>query len=246
VLSLLPAPRGVYPGTRPGEALPWSSGEPGDPYPHPCCNFDLYRAEEWKLGLDGTETVRLQAILDGVASFHRKLYDAHRALSQELRDRMLVIAGVGSKTLFRLAYRERVFGLWEHMDKETRRVPGDPHREGDGRAPLASAALEDVTIRYVKGVHGGVPNIPNVYEDVFRWLKGKSLELPDSPEGALSQHLGPLDISEAPHLDGTAHRVADDDPGYWSVEAPTPEELQALTRRLAAGEIPEFITTRLL
>jgi pimeloyl-ACP methyl ester carboxylesterase len=38
VLSLLPAPAGIYPGTRNGEA-------------HPCANFDLYNAEEWELGL---------------------------------------------------------------------------------------------------------------------------------------------------------------------------------------------------
>jgi pimeloyl-ACP methyl ester carboxylesterase len=43
VLSLLPAPRGIYPGTRATDTNPWQSQNPGDPYIHPCANFDLYR-----------------------------------------------------------------------------------------------------------------------------------------------------------------------------------------------------------
>jgi pimeloyl-ACP methyl ester carboxylesterase len=38
VLSLLPAPRNIYPGTRAGEA-------------HPCANFDMYDAEQWNVSI---------------------------------------------------------------------------------------------------------------------------------------------------------------------------------------------------
>ncbi|HXU31253.1 MAG TPA: alpha/beta fold hydrolase [Thermoanaerobaculia bacterium] len=246
VLNLLPAPRGIYPGTRASDPQPWQSGDPNDPYPHPCCNFDLYQAKAWELGLGPEQTARLQAVLDGAAAFHRDLYQAHRDLPQDLRDRMLMIAGVGKECLFRLANQERFFGLWEHMDKVTRRRPGDPHRDGDGRVPVASAALEDVTIRYVRGVHAGVPNIPSVYQDVFRWLAGKRLDLPDTPEGALAQHLGAADDSVSPHLDGTVRRGAEeDDPGYWEADPPTGEDLQDLEVRLDRGELPEFVTTRM-
>ncbi|HSS51866.1 MAG TPA: alpha/beta fold hydrolase [Thermoanaerobaculia bacterium] len=247
VLSLLPAPRGIYPGTRPTDQPQWNSGELDDTYAHPCCNFDLYRAEEWKLSLTSAETVQLQTALNSAADFHQKLYQAHLSLSQDLKDRMLVIAGVGYKTLFRLGYVNRLLGLWEHMDKVTSRIPGDPHRDGDGRVAVTSASLEGVTIRYVKGIHTGLPNIPSVYQEVFRWLQSKRLELDDSVEGALSLHLGPENVSVAPNLDGTARgSTTEEDPGYLSFEAPSPEQIQLLKNRLSAGELPEFINTRLL
>ena len=62
----------------------------------------------------------------------------------EKRERMLVIAGVGHKTLFRLEYDSRFFGLWEKMVKVTKRQPGNPHRDGDGRLPVASARSSTV------------------------------------------------------------------------------------------------------
>lgn len=247
VLSLLPAPKGIYPGTRAGDPSPWRSKDQGDPYVHPCANFDLYDAAKWELDLSDEQRKQLQAVLDGAADFHRRLYDFHRNLAPAQRERMLVIAGVGYKTLFRLAYDRGLFG-WKHMDKVTDRVEGDPHREGDGRVPLASAALENVAIRYVRGVHGGLPNIPQVYEDVFRWLNDEPLQLPDTVEGALSQHLAPGDgESEAPHLDGTARANRfSDDPGYWSLSDPDPQALQGLDAKLAQEQLPEFIQVRLL
>jgi hypothetical protein len=111
---------------------------------------------------------------------------------------MLMIAGVGYQTLFRLAYEPQFFGLWEKAVKATARVDGDPHREGDGRMPLASAMLEDVEIRYVKGVHGGLPNIPSVYMDVFSWLRDQPLQLPDSVKRALSMHLAAREQKRGP------------------------------------------------
>ena len=70
-LSLLPAPKGVYPGTRNGEE-------------HPCANFDMYKASDWKLDdMDAAGIVRLQAALDEVAEHHKKLYAWHRTLSPE-------------------------------------------------------------------------------------------------------------------------------------------------------------------
>ena len=78
-------------------------------------------------------------------------------------------------------------GIWEKTRKIFNRVLNDPHREGDGRVPLASALLEHVgDIRYVKGVHGGLSNIPAVYEDVFRCLKNETMQLPRTPPKRLA------------------------------------------------------------
>lgn len=249
VLSLLPAPRGVYPGTRPGDAPAWTSSDPRDPYVHPCANFDLYRAEAWELELTNEDTTRLQTVLDGAAAFHRSQCEAHQALNQEYRDRMLIIAGVGYDTLFRLAYRSgvgRVVHFWDNMEKVTGRVPGDPHREGDGRVPLASAALEHVPIRYVEGVHGTLPNLPVVYGETFRWLKGERLQLEATPTGPFAYHLAPTASSAAPNLDGTARsRPASRDPGYIDLQPPTEDRLHALRQDLEAERLPAFITTRI-
>jgi pimeloyl-ACP methyl ester carboxylesterase len=248
VLELLPAPQLVYPGTRGNDPTLWMTETESDHYVHPCANFDLYRADQWDLDLASNETAALQAVLDGVAQFHRQMYDAHRALPQELRDRMLVIAGVGYQTLFRVAYEPQFFGLWEKMAKITSRRPGDPHREGDGRVPLASAALEDVPIRYVRGIHGGLTNIPQVYKEAFRWLRGDSLQLPDTPEGALSEHLAVEEgTSETPHLDGSVRAgPSGDDSGLWRLAEPDQQQLTELMDRLAADQMPEFNRVRLL
>lgn len=244
VLGLLPAPRGIYPGTRPDDPEPWASGDPQDPYVHPCANFDLYRASSWELGLDPRQLSDLQDVLDGAADLHRRLQQAHLDLPPQKRRRMLMIAGVGYKTLFRLAYRDGL--LWDSMEKVTSRVPGDPHRDGDGRVPLASARLDGVETRYVRGVHGGLTNLPDVYEEVFRWLRDEPLKLPDTPEGGLSRHLAPgAGQSEAPHLDGTG-RAASDDPGYWSTTPPSGEGLADLEARLAEDRLPEIARIRLL
>jgi len=247
-LSMLPAPRGVYPGTRPSDPEPWSSDSSGDWYDHPCANFDMYRAENWKLDLTSEQESQLQTILTGAAEFHARLYRAHQELRQELRNRMLVIAGVGYKTLFRLSYETRFFGRWEHTAKVTSRVEGDRHREGDGRVPLASAELENVTKRYVRAVHGGLPNVREVYEDVFSWLGGESMNLPTSARAALGAHLAPgAGKSDAPHLDGTAEASPySDDPGYWEPEEPAKERINILQDELERQEVPAFDRVRLL
>lgn len=247
VIGLLPAPRGVYPGTRPGDRDPWTS--PGDPYEHPCANFDLYDVESWRLGLAPAETQQLQTVLSAAAQFHRDLAAAHAGLDQTLRDRMLMIAGVGIKTLFRLEYDRSLWGLWEHTKKVTSRVDGDRHREGDGRVPLASAQLENVEKRYVRGVHGGLTNIPAVYEDIFRWLNDEPLQLANSVEGALSSHLATdAETSEAPHLDLTAAMppADDDDAGLWAVDHLDPAAAAVLEQRLDGGDFPEFARLHLL
>ncbi len=243
VLELLPAPRGLYPGTRPNDPNPWQPSDPDDPYIHPCANFDLYKAADWKLELSSEEKANLQRVLDGAAAFHRKLYDAHRALDQELRDHMAVIAGVGIKTLFRLEYEKGFLGFWENMNKVTGRIPGNPHREGDGRVPVASAKLEDLgQVRYVRGEHGKVPAIPAVYEDAFRWLKGQPMQLPVTPKGALGDHLAGDDLRpQAPHLVGALPENPEgEDPGYWRDEPFGEDQIEALKARLAAGEMPGF------
>jgi pimeloyl-ACP methyl ester carboxylesterase len=239
-LSLLPAPCGVYPGTRLHDPDPWPGA--GSSYPHPCANFDLYNADRWQLGLSPPETQTLQTVLDAAASMHRDLDQWHQGLTQELRDRMLVIAGVGYKTLFRLEYDTQFFGLWQKTVKVTNRRPGERHRDGDGRVPVASALLKHLEARYVRGVHGGLTNIPAVYEDIFCWFNDEALKLPDIPEGALAQHLAPgADQSEAPSLDGTDRTVPfSDDPGLWDLVEPDAARLQRLQADLEAGHLPEF------
>src|SRR5262249_55602438 len=147
-LTMLPAPRGVYPGTRSNDRQPWEDGSSGEPYVHPCANFDLYRAEEWRLNLDAEQTRRLQVVLDHAADVHGALRRAHLALPPDKRNKMLVIAGVGHKTPFRLI--GDTSGIWDRTEKLTSRVPGDRHRDGDGSIPLASAELEGIgDTRYV-------------------------------------------------------------------------------------------------
>lgn len=256
VLSLLPAPRGVYPGTRKDDQSPWTTNDEEDAYAHPCANFDMYDADSWKLELSTEQTSHLQGVLDEAAEFHRDLYEAHQSLDQNLRDKMAVIAGVGVKTLFRLAYEKGFFGVWERTVKESGRIPGDPNRDGDGRVPVASAALEDVgDIRYVKGVHGELPMIPAVYNDIFRWLNGEKMNLPKTPAGALAQRLsGEADESAAPNLTAPVQRdQVTGDPELWEVTLSESEEverqgtrLEELEAQLAEGRLPEFIKVKLL
>jgi hypothetical protein len=161
---------------------------------------------------------------------------------------MLIIAGVGYRTLFRLAFESRFFGAWERMKKITGRERGSPHREGDGRVPLASARLEGVTTRYVKGVHGGLPNLPAVSNGVFRWLTEHEPELPDTVDQALGLHMSFDAASPAPALDGSgAARSGRDseEPGVLEPE-PDPEELRRLRDRLEAGELGEFTRVKLM
>jgi pimeloyl-ACP methyl ester carboxylesterase len=246
VLALLPAPAGIYPGTRLNDPDPWIPSA-GDGYVHPCANFDLYQVDQWKLDLSAESAAHLQTVLDGAAAFHRDLYRTQMALDREALERMLVIAGVGYETLFRLANRTDFFGMWEHMTKITKRVPGIRHREGDSRVPVASAALENVSIRYIRGVHGELPNMPPVYRNVFRFLKDETMDLPDTEDGALSTHLAPNESSETPHLDGTAFvSGSGDDPGIWNLEPPASDVLERLRAELEMGRLPQFTRIRLL
>jgi pimeloyl-ACP methyl ester carboxylesterase len=245
VVGLLPAPVGIYPGTRAEDSDRWVDDD--GRYPHPCANFDLYRADEWKLGLSEDETSRFQAVLDGAAAFHAELHLHHRQSALEFADRMLNIVGVGYKTLFRLEFGTALFGAWETTRKVTDRIPGDSHRDGDGRVPVSSARLDQVETRYVRGVHGGLQNIPAVYREAFRWLRGEPLELPTSAKPALSSHLGGEDQSGIPHLDGSAR--ADpfgDDPGLWNMEPPDEARLTELARAVEAEALPAFNRVRLL
>jgi hypothetical protein len=106
--------------------------------------------------------------------------------------------------------------------------------------------LDNVHIRYVKGVHGGLPNIPAVYSDAFRWLKGKDMELPDSPEGALSQHLAGTERSETPNLDGSAAAsIFQDDPGFLDLGVPDPARIDAISALLDAEQLPAFTRVKL-
>lgn len=247
-LAMLPAPHGIYPGTRPEDTRQWNSGNAQDPYQHPCANFDMYQVDNWALDISTTQATNLQRILDATKEFHRQMHEAHQTLDQTLRDRMVVIAGVGYKTLFRLAYELQFFGIWERMVKVTGRTTEDPHREGDGRVPLASAMLENTTVRYVKGVHRGLPNLPAVYNDVFHWLNEGAMALPDNVYEVLSEHLAPGETeSEAPNLDGTGRATPfTDDAGLWQSTQPDSASLDAMESRLEAEQLQEFIWVRLL
>jgi pimeloyl-ACP methyl ester carboxylesterase len=232
VLSLLPAPAGIYPGTRNGEE-------------HPCANFDMYDAKAWKLDLDAPATVNLQSVLDEVRKFYSDLYQWHQVLELEQKDRMLMIAGVGQETLFRLEFDKAFWGLWERTKKITERIDADPNRDGDGRVPLASGLLEDVTARFVKGEHGGLPNIPAVAEDVLAWLTEDKLKLPDTPEGALAGHLSAdNEDSVAPLLDGSgAGSHFQDLPAYRN---PSEEFRARIAAELDAGKLPQVNLVKIL
>ena len=110
---------------------------------------------------------------------------------------MAVIAGVGYNTLFRTAYKKRFGFLWEHMDRVTSRHTDDPHREGDGRVPLASAKLEWVgETRYVNAER--IPALgASGLRGRLRFLTDKPLKLPTTPQGALTSHLADDAMSSA-------------------------------------------------
>jgi len=233
VLSLLPAPALIYPGTRNGQ-------------PHPCANFDLYDAGAYRLGLNAAATVQLQRGLDAARKFHTDLFDWHsNGLSPSQRGRMLQISGMGRKTLFRLEVKSGWLGLWEDVDKITSRTPGNPHREGDGRVPLASAELEKIELRYVKGEHGTVQNIPAVVKDVLAWIADQPLSLPDSPPGALSQHLSVGATSSAPHLDGSVDFNLHDDE-YDRYRDFSESRIKELVAEWEAGKLPAIDLARIL
>jgi pimeloyl-ACP methyl ester carboxylesterase len=233
VLCLLPAPVPVYPDTRNGEA-------------HPCANFDLYNAGAYQLGLDAAATVQLQRALDAARNLHADLFHWHiNGLSPTNRGRMLQISGVGRKTLFRLEVKPGWLGLWQDVDTITNRTPGDPHREGDGRVPLASAELEKIELRYVKGEHGSLQNVPAVVKDVLAWIADQPLSLPDSPQGALSKHLSGGATSSAPHLDGSAGFNLHNDE-YDRYRDLSESRIKELVTEFEAGNLPGIDLARIL
>jgi pimeloyl-ACP methyl ester carboxylesterase len=241
VLAMLPAPPGIYPGTRENESGDWSSSD----YKHPCANYDLYSAPAWHLELDAAAEKRLQNVLDGAAEFHKRMAESNAALTQDQRDKMRMIAGVGYKTLFRIEFHRHAWGLWERAKKVTNRIPGNRHREGDGRVPLASAELEGLETHYVVGVHGGLANIPAVYDAAFGFFNGGDLELPRTPEDALSQHLASPNQSDAPSLDGSARALpGSDDPQLWLETDDA--KVAKLKAELEAGTLPEFDIVRMM
>jgi hypothetical protein len=158
---------------------------------------------------------------------------------------MRVIAGVGYKTLFRLQFDRRFWGAWEQTKKITDRVRDNPHREGDSRVPIASARLDNVETHYVKGVHGGLTNIPAVYLATFEYLKGNDLPLPKTPAVALSAHLAADEASTTPTLDGSARAISSEDPGVWHLETDE-KRLAALKMELDQERLPDFNFVRLL
>jgi pimeloyl-ACP methyl ester carboxylesterase len=251
-LSLLPAPRGIYPGTRTDDRSPWRPDKPDDRYVHPCANFDLYNAEAWNLGTDAVETGRLQHILDHVRDFYSEITGHHfKTLNNEHRAKMAMIVGMGQPTPFRLTIDKGWFGIGESVQRITRRVEGNPHREGDGSVPLASACLESIgTTRYALGEHSVLPNIPMVYNDVFAWLgeeKKEKMQLSDSPEGALAGHLGPSNApSDTPELDGANDPLGPGPHGRWDPDLQLTTPPEQVLKDLEAGKYPQFHRVRIM
>ncbi|MFE5594921.1 lipase family alpha/beta hydrolase [Streptomyces sp. NPDC056549] len=238
VLSLLPAPAGTYPS---------STAQPGENYDHPCANFDLYDATAWHLKLTPAQQLQLQARLDDARQSHQDLHLWHNALDQGLRDRMAIIAGTGFKTLFRLSYTKRG-KLWHHMDRVTSRQTADPHRDGDGRVPLASATLTSIAeIRYINGEHASLPNLPDVQRDVWNFLAERPMRLAETPAAALEEHLGDVvqrtSALALPRIPGPRSL---DDPGYLNFTNPTAADMTELEKQLENGQLPDFMRTRLL
>lgn len=235
VLNLMPAPADVYPGATPGA--------------HPCAGFDLYDAGAWQLGLDPAELQALQEALDDTAALYRDLHAWHGSLDAEQREKMAVIAGVGRKCLFRLAYRTGFGSHFRHMDRVTGREPGNPHRDGDGRVPIASAALAGVEIRYVESEHGQLPSVPAVYRDVFRFLRHEPMLLPRTPAAALDRfHLADAEdvVTITPVLASDGSTPAGDDPGYLNLDEIDEGRLEELDSAAEAGRFPQFNRVRIL
>lgn len=229
-LSLLPAPSGVYPGTTPGSV-------------HPCANFDMYKVADWGLELGPGEDEALQETLQAVAQFHHSLKTWHDSLSRDQFSRMLVIAGVGYSSLFRLEFDEKFWGLWKNTKRYTERQEGAPNFEGDGRVSVASAKLDErITIRYVKGRHGSLPNLPDVSRDVLAWLAGEGLMLSDTVAGALASHLASEKPSPTPALEG----FNTSDESYERYRDIPESEIAALKERFEQGQLPSVQFARLL
>jgi pimeloyl-ACP methyl ester carboxylesterase len=235
-LSLLPAPQGVYPGTRNGES-------------HPCMNFNCYSAADWKLELNAVDSSNFQKALNHCEQFHRDLFESHQQLDASLIDSIAMIIGVGYEMPFRVELRPGlVYGTRTKVILDRDSTNRD--QESDGSVPVASAMLEGLKdTRYVCGQHSALPNMPAVYKDVFRFLKGDPMQLSTTAAGALHGHLSLqsgtsstvsyLDQSDDRHTKfRTEHR--------WTIEEPTDKEWQWLENELNGGRLPQFDRARLL
>jgi pimeloyl-ACP methyl ester carboxylesterase len=230
-LELLPAPVGIYPDTR------------AHGLDHPCVNFDPYKASDWKLDLTSLQETDLQRILDDAAALYRDLFTFHGTMDAVLRRGMAVIAGVGYETPFRVEIQP---GLVRRAKTEliVDRDRQNKHREGDGSVPVASASLEGVTeIRFIRAEHGALPNIPAVFDDVFRFLKREPMQLSSDPIAALEGHLSANEMTSlTPHLDSSfAVQVS-----RWRIPEPLAVELDELEKALDQGTFPECERVRLL
>lgn len=229
-VGLIPAPVGVYPGTRPGQSI--DLPDPNAAYLHPCVDFDIYQADAWPFDMIDAETAVFRRTLDYTRNLHQELYSWHQSLDPEHLEKMLVIAGVDQPTPFMLQGEQ---GLVNDID------PLDVHRNGDDSVTLASALLENVEQRLIKAQHGALPNTPGVYHEVFRFLRGQPLELPSDVRDVYAEHLdvAPESASDTPMLDGSGLQEGPED-------EPTKAELDELLRRLKSGDYPEIMSAKIL
>ncbi len=236
VFNLLPAPSGIYPGTRDGAE-------------HPCVNFDCYDAAQWRLKMTAVELSNFQNALTAAKELHERLFEFHQRMPSELLDSMAVIAGVGHEMPFRVEVLDgRLYGTRTEVDFDRR--PNDPHGESDGSVSVASAALEGVSrhTRYVVGPHASLPNQREVYQDVFRFLNQEPMQLSTSAAGALSGHLS---TTATPSEIGFVDQSASTDPHHdlgnrWRIPEPTPDEWTTIQADIENGRMPQFDRARIL
>ena len=108
-------------------------------------------------------------------------------------------------------------------------------------------------MRYVRGVHGELTNIPAVIDDVLAFIRDEPLSRPTSPADALAAHLAIAEVI-APALigaplyrpGGRAGVSGTDGVDLWDETPPPRERIDELIAQLDSGQLPEFRAIRLL
>lgn len=126
----------------------------------------------------------------------------------------------------------------------------DDDRDSDGSVPVASARLEGIAeIRYIRGQHSALPNIPAVYDDIFKFLRGDTMRLSTTHHGALYGNLGigageKSVVSAIDESEDTGDRFST--AARWRIDEPRKEEWEWLEGELENGRLPQFERARLL
>jgi pimeloyl-ACP methyl ester carboxylesterase len=235
-MQLLPAPCGVYPGSRDKEA-------------HPCVNFDLFSASAWNIDLSPSEANDFQRVLNCSRIFHEDLYTSHLRLGSAILDRMATIIGVGEEMPFRVEIRTGTF-YGSSTTTELSRMSDNVHRDSDGSVSVASAQLEGIReIRYIPGKHTALPNIEAVYKDVFSFLRGKIMSLATTPQAALAGHLAGESLSSVLSAIDKSENATDpneDMSRRWRICKPSGAEEAVLDAKIRQGIYCDFNNVKIL